>query len=418
MDFPQMIRISQKFETPILEDIPQEIASQVNRLRLEKKIKRGQTVAVACSSRGIANYSAIVEATVHSLHQLELEPFIIPAMGSHGAATAEGQKRVLEHFGISEENMGVTIRSSLEVVQIGETEDDIPVLLDKLASEADYIVPINRIKSHTDFEYEIESGLMKMMAIGLGKQKGAATYHQAFFNYGYPRIILTVARKVLQSGRILFGVGTVENGYCQTARIGVLGPEEMEEREKDLLKEAKSFEPHLPFENVDILIIDEMGKDISGAGIDTKVVGRIYMPLLEKEPETPKVKRIIVCDLTKNSEGNAVGVGMADFVTKRLVDKVDIDATYINAITGGDPEHAKIPLTLKNDREAIDVAAESIGLIDRGGLRIMRIKDTKHLGEVDISQAYRKELSKRKDLEIIGEEKPMVFDQEGNLEPF
>lgn len=418
MEFPKMLRVKQNFEAPVIEDILQEIALQVNRLGLEKNVRPGQTVAVACSSRGIANYSTIVEATVRSLQQLGLEPFIVPAMGSHGAATPEGQKRVLEHYGISEERIGVPIRSSLEVVEIGETEDHIPVFLDKLASEADYIVPINRIKSHTDFDYEIESGLMKLTAIGLGKQKGAATYHQAILTYGYPRIILTVARKILQSGKILFGVGIVENGYAQTAQIRVVGPEGFEEREKDLLKEAKRLEARLPFKEADILIIDEMGKDISGTGFDTKVVGRIHMPLVTKEPETPRVKRIVVCDLSQNTEGNAVGVGMADFVTQRLVDKIDIDALYMNAITGAVPEHAKIPVTLKNDREAIDVAMKSVGLIPREKLRIIRIKNTKHLGEADISQAYEDGLSNRDDLEIILEGRPLAFDQEGCLKPF
>jgi hypothetical protein len=223
---------------------------------------------------------------------------------------------------------------------------------------------------------------------------------------------------MLESGRILFGVGTVENGYCQTAMIGVMGPEELEEREKALLREAKRLEPRLPFEDIDILIIDQMGKDISGACMDTKVIGRIHMPLLEKEPTTPRVKRIIACDLTENSEGNAVGIGMADFVTTRLVDKMDMDATYVNAITGGEPEHAKIPLTLKNDREAIEVAAGSVGLVAPEDLRIMRIKSTKHLGEVDISPTYASELSKRSDVHIISEAKPLVFDKESNLEPF
>jgi hypothetical protein len=418
MDLPCMIRIRQKLEAPILKEIPQEIASQVNRLRLEKKVKRGQTVAVACSSRGIANYSTIVEATVRSLQELGLEPFIIPAMGSHGAATAEGQKKVLDNSGISEEKMGIPIRSSLETVQIGEIEDHIPVLLDKMASEADYIVPVNRIKSHTDFEYELESGLIKMMTIGLGKQRGAAMYHQAFFKYGYPRIILAVARKVLLNRSILFGVATVENGYGQTARIDVLSPKEFEDREKELLKFAKRLEPRLPFGDVDILIIDEMGKDISGTGIDTKVVGRIYMPLLAKEPEVPRIKRIIICDLTENSEGNAVGIGVADFVTKRLVDKVNVEATYVNAITGGDVERVRIPLTLRNVQEAVEVAARSVGLIHPEALRVMRIKNTKHLVEVEISEAYKEEVSQRKDLEIIIEKRPLVFDMEGNLEPF
>jgi len=418
MDFPKMIRIRQKFEAPVLQNIPQEIASQVTKMELEKRIRRGQTVAVACSSRGIANYSSIVAATVGYLQQIGLKPYIIPAMGSHGSATAEGQKRVLEHYGISEKRIGVPIFSSLKVVQIGETEDHIPVFLDKLATEADYIVPINRVRSHTDFEYDIESGLMKLMVIGLGKRKGAATYHQAFLTYGYPQIIITVARNILQTGRILFGVGIIENSYGQTAKIGVFSPEELEEREKDFLKKAKGLEPRLPFENIDVLIIDEIGKDISGTGFDTKVVGRIYMPLLAKEPEVPRVKRIIVRDLTQNAEGNALGVGLADFVTQRLVDKINIDAMYINAITGASPEHAKIPLTLKNDREAINVAIRSVGLICSEQLRIIRIKSTKVLSELDISKGYEKELSKRNDLEIIGEGKRMVFDQEGNLEPF
>ena len=418
MDFPKMFRVRQKFEAPAIDDIPREIALQVSRLGLEKRVRPGQTVAVACGSRGIANYSTIVQATVNSLQQLGLEPFIVPAMGSHGAATAEGQKRVLEHYGISEERIGAPIRSSLEVVQIGETEDGIPVFLEKLASEADRVVPINRIKSHTDFDYEIESGLMKLMAIGLGKQKGAATYHQAILTYGYPRVILTVARKILESGRILCGVATVENGLAQTSQIAVVRPEELEQREKELLKEAKRLEARLPFEEADILIIDEMGKDISGTGFDTKVVGRIHMPLVTREPEAPRVKRIVVCDLSENSEGNAVGVGIADFVTRRLVDKIDFDALYMNAISGVSPEQAKIPVTLKDDREAIEVAIKSVGLILCEKLKIIRIKNTKHLGEVDISQAYEEELPDRDDLEIISERRPMAFDQQGYLEPF
>jgi hypothetical protein len=418
MNFPKMLRVGQKFEAPAIDDIPGEIGLQVSRLGLEKRVRPGQTVAVACSSRGIANYNTSVEATVNSLQQRGLEPFIVPAMGSHGAATAEGQKRVLEHYGVSEERIGVPIRSSLEVAQVGETEDGIPVFLDKLASEADYVVPINRIKSHTDFEYEVESGLMKLMAIGLGKQKGAATYHRAILSYGYPQVILTVARRVLQSRKILFGVGIVENGYGQTARIGVLRPEELEQREKELLKEAKRLEARLPFEEADILIIDEMGKDISGTGFDTKVVGRIHLPLVTREPEVPRVKRIVVRDLSENSEGNAVGVGIADFVTRRLVDKIDLDALYMNAISGASPEQAKIPVTLKDDREALEVAIESIGLIPPEKVKIIRVKSTKHLGEVDVSRAYEQELSDRDDLEIISEARPMAFDQDGCLEPF
>ncbi|MEE9495347.1 MAG: lactate racemase domain-containing protein [Desulfobacterales bacterium] len=418
MDFPKMIRVRQRFEAPVVEDINQQIVTQVKALGVENKITAGQSVAVACSSRGIANYSTIVKTTVESLKQMRLKPFIVPAMGSHGAATAEGQKKVLENYGISEQKTGVPVRSSLEVVQIDETEDLIPVFMDKLAFEAHHIVPINRVKPHTEFEYDIESGLMKMMAIGLGKKEGARTCHQAIMVYGYPRIILSAARKVLQSGKILFGVGIVENGYSQTATIRVLKPEGLEEGEKGLLKESKRWSARLPFDTVDILIIDEMGKDISGTGFDTKVVGRILMPLVAKEPETPEVKRILVCDLTPKTEGNADGVGIADLVTQRLVDKIDMNALYVNAITGAEPEHAKIPLTLKNDKEGIEIAIGSIGLVPHEQLKIIRIKNTMRLGEVDISEAYREELSRRKDLEIITEARPMAFNQEGNLEPF
>lgn len=418
MGYPKMIRVRQTFEKQTLENIPQEISAHLAKLGLEKIVKNGDTVAVACSSRGIANYSIIVKSVISFLKQLGLTPFIIPAMGSHGGATSDGQRRVLEHFGITEEKMGVSIRSSLDVIQLGETEEHIPVYLDKEASKADHIVLINRIKKHTEFEHEFESGLLKMMGIGLGKQKGASTYHEAMLTYGYPGVILSVAGKVLQCTNVLFGVGVVENGYCRTARIDISGPEKIEEMEKELFKEAKKLSPSLPFDEADILIIDEMGKDISGTGFDTKVVGRIGLPLVTKEPESPKIKRILVCDLTEGSEGNAVGVGIADLITQRLLDNIDMDALNINTITGVCPEMGKIPLTLKNDREAIKIAIKCVGLIPLDELKIIRIKNTSLLSEIDISEGYEEELSKRNDLEVIIEKRSMEFDEAGNLEPF
>lgn len=418
MGYPKMIRVRQTFEKQTLENIPQEIFAHLAKLGLEKIVKNGDTVAVACSSRGIANYSIIVKSVISFLKQLGLTPFIIPAMGSHGGATSDGQRRVLEHFGITEEEMGVSIRSSLDVIQLGETEEHIPVYLDKEASKADHIVLINRIKKHTEFEHEFESGLLKMMGIGLGKQKGASTYHEAMLTYGYPGVILSVAGKVLQCTNVLFGVGVVENGYCRTARIDISGPEKIEEMEKELFKEAKNLSPSLPFDEADILIIDEMGKDISGTGFDTKVVGRIGLPLVTKEPESPKVKRILVCDLTEGSEGNAVGVGIADLITQRLLDNIDMDALNINTITGVCPEMGKIPLTLKNDREAIKIAIKCVGLIPLDELKIIRIKNTSLLSEVDISEGYEEDLSRRNDLEVIIEKRSMEFDEAGNLEPF
>ncbi|MCF8067962.1 MAG: lactate racemase domain-containing protein [Desulfobacterales bacterium] len=415
INLPKMIRVRQQFETPVLEDISQEIFSQIDRLKLSSKIKKKQSVAIGCSSRGIANYAEIVKATVQKLQVLGLKPFLFPAMGSHGSASSEGQKKVLENYGISEKKMGVPIKSSLDVIQIGETGDRIPVYIDKLAMKADHIVLINRIKMHTEFDADIESGLMKMMAIGLGKKIGATRYHQAIMEIGYYHTIRTIAHCVLETGKILFGVGIVENGLSQTAKIGVLPPETLEEDEKELLKVAKKLFARLPFEDVDVLIIDEMGKDISGTGFDSKVVGRIHMPLIAKEPASPRIKRIVVCDLTEKTEGNADGVGLADFVTKRLVDKIDFNALYVNAIAGAEPEHAKIPLTLKNDRDAVKVAIGSIGLIPIEKLKIIHIKNTSRLCEVDVSEAYISEFSDRADLEKISELRPIAFDSDGNL---
>ena len=417
-NFPQMIRITQKFADTVLDNIHEEIGSQINHWGFENAVQHGQTVAVACSSRGIANYDIIVKAVISGLKNLGFTPSIVPAMGSHGAASGAGQKSVLEHLGIREEKVGAPVKSSLEVIQIGSTDNRIPVYLDKQASTADHVVLINRIKKHTDFEHEFESGLLKMMAIGLGKQKGAALYHEAMMTYGYPEIILSVARQVMQHVHILFGVGIIENGYGQTADIRVCPADKIEEMEKDLLSMAKSMSPRLPFDEADILIIDEMGKDISGTGFDTKVVGRIGLPLVTPEPKNPKIKRILVCDLTEGTAGNALGVGIADMITQRLLDKIDMQALNINTITGACPEAGKIPLTLKNDREALEIAIKSVGLIPRERLKIMRIKNTAFLSEVDVSEAYKKALSVRGDLEISLNQRPMTFDQKGNFESF
>jgi hypothetical protein len=418
MNFPRMMRIRQTFDDTALQDIPGEVALQLANLNLPASVKKGQTVAVACSSRGLANYNVIAESVVSFLKDLELEPFIIPAMGSHGAATAAGQKRVLEHLGIDENKIGAPIRSSLDIVKIGETEDRIPVYLDRLASQADHIVLINRIKKHTEFEHDFESGLLKMMAIGMGKQEGAATYHEAMLTYGYPAVILAVARVVMQRANVLFGVGTVENGYGQTAHIGACLKGNIEETEKVLFKKARAYAATLPFEEADIILIDEMGKEISGTGFDTKVVGRIGLPLVTPEPKCPRIKRIVVSDLTEGSEGNAVGVGIADIITQRLFDKIDIDALNMNTITGVCPEMGKIPLTLKNDVEAIEVAIKCVGLIAKDQLKIMRIKNTALLNEVDVSEAYADEIRARDDLEVVIPKRAMAFDDSGYLRPF
>lgn len=418
MDFPKMIRVRQTFDSRRIDDVPGEVNAGMMAVLEKTEIMPGQTVAVACSSRGIANYAPIVKAVVSSLKASQLEPFIFPAMGSHGSATAEGQQQVLEHLGITEASVGAPLRSSLDVVQLGQTREGIPVYLDRLASEADHIVLINRIKKHTEFEHKFESGLMKMMAIGLGKQAGAAMYHQAMLTHGYPGVIQSIAEKILKDPGILLGVGIVENGYGQTARIGICPGKNIENQEIDLFKMAKSLAPALPFEEADVIIIDEMGKEISGTGFDTKVVGRIGLPMVTPEPERPRIKRIMVCDLTDGSEGNAVGVGVADIITRKLFDKIDQAALDMNTITGVCPEMGRIPLTLENDREALDVAIRCVGLIPSDKLKIIRIKNTSCLDEIDVSEGYKTELDRRQNLEIVKNAYDLEFDAEGNLTEF
>ncbi len=417
MELPHMLGLRQRFDASEITDIAGKIREEFSGFFKNRQVTKGRSVAVALSSRGIANYSLIVKAAVQCLKQADFEPFLVPAMGSHGAATAEGQQRVLEDYGITEKFIGAPIRSSLEVQQIGETLDHIPILVDKLAWKADYIVPINRIKSHTEFDHGFESGLLKMLTIGLGKERGARLYHKAFMVYGYPRVIQSVARFMIQSGKVLCGLGIVENGYARTAGLAVLSPDEMEQREKSLLKEAKRLAPKLPFDEADILVIDEMGKDISGSGVDTKVVGRILMPLISQEPERPKIKRIVICDLTEKTRGNADGVGIADYVSRRLVDKIDFHALYVNAAAGAEPEHAKIPVTLENDREALKAALDSVGLIALDQLKLMRIRNTLQLENVLVSAAYSREIEERDDLEITIPAHPLIFKSDGNLAP-
>ncbi len=413
--FPKMIRVQQSFNADSIEDITTDITEKIESLKVQQNISEGQTVAIACSSRGINRYSTIVSTIVKLLSNMGLKPFIVPAMGSHGSGTAEGQQRVLEHLGLTEDAVKAPIRSSLKVDQIGTTNEGVPVYLDHLANQADHLVLVNRIKKHTEFEHKFESGLQKLMAIGLGKQQGASEYHRAMLTYGYPKIISSVAQKVMTESNILFGVGIVENAYGKTARIGVCPKEAIVQQDTDLLTLAKELAPALPFQTADILIVDEMGKEISGTGFDFKVVGRIGMPLVTADPEFPKIKRILVCDLTDASEGNATGVGIADIITRRLFQKIDMEALDMNTITGVSPETGRIPLTLKNDQYAIEIAIKCVGLVPVENLKIMRIKNTAQLNEIDVSEAYSKEFETRPDLKVIKQAQDFRFDGNGDL---
>jgi uncharacterized protein (DUF362 family) len=414
MNFPQIYRVKQTFDRTRVENIPATVKAELQKLSLEKQVKSGQRVALTAGSRGVANIALILKAAVEYFKSIGAKPFIFPGMGSHGGATAEGQTALLAHYQVTEAFTGAPIISSMEAVEISKTEDGVPVYIDKNASQADWIVVVNRIKPHTKFKAPIESGLMKMMAIGMGKQKGAEYYHKAAIQYTFGKIIVDAGREVIKKAPILCGLGMVENGYDETARIEAIRPEEIEKRERELLVVAKGMMPRLPFSEIDLLIVDEMGKDISGTGIDPNVTGR-NRDLLGVFPHPVNAKRLFVRDLTENSNGNATGIGLADLTTKRLVDKINYQATYMNCITGISVEKAAVPMHFPTDRQAIQVALGSIGLVPPEKSRIVRIKNTLHVDEVEVSEAYLDEIGKRSDLEILEGPQPLPFDTEGNL---
>ena len=407
---PTMLRLRQTFARPRVADIPRAVAEALERAGLP--VKRGDTVAVGAGSRGIANIDTIVGAAVRYLLECGARPFVFPAMGSHGGGTPEGQLSVLEHYGITEATMGCPVRATMEVTQVGETLG-LPVWLDRQAAEADWIGIVNRIKPHTDFKGSIESGLFKMMTIGLGKYTGAIQYHRANIQHGYETVITSVGREMLAKARIGFGLGIVENGYDETAHIEAFRADDLEAGERRLLKSAREWMARLPFSPIDVLVVEEIGKNISGAGMDTNVIGRPSNPH-EPFPADPKILWIVALDLTEESYGNAVGIGNADFTTRRLVDKIDMKPTLINAITACAPGGAKVPPTFETDREAIETALSCIGLTPPDRARVIRIKNTLMLGELEVSQAYAAEVARRSDLTVLGEA-PLGFDAGGRL---
>lgn len=414
MTFPRMYRIRQTFDQTSVIDIAEAVRNELTKLPLQKTIKSGDRVAITAGSRGICNIALILKGIVEYLKPLGATPFLFPAMGSHGGATAEGQVSLLKHYQVTEEFIRAPILSSMEVIEIGKTEQGLPIFIDQHAFQADHIVVVNRIKPHTKFKGPVESGLMKMMAIGMGKQKGADLYHKAAIEHPFPEIILGAARVVLKKTPVLFGLGIVENGYDQTAKIVGLNSHEIEEKEKELLPLAKQMMPKLPFNEIDLLIVDEMGKDISGVGIDPNVTGR-NRDITGTFPHPTHVRRLFVRDLTDSSNGNATGIGLADLTTKRLVEKINYPATYMNCITGISIEKAAIPMYFETDQEAIRVALGSAGLTPPEKSRIVRIKNTLQLDEVEVSEVYEKEFSQRSDLEILEGPYPMGFDSKGNL---
>ena len=418
MPYPRLMRVRQHFDAPTLEDVSGAVRAEVASLHLSSRVQPGQSVAISVGSRGIDNIALIIKTLVEELKVLGLEPFLVPAMGSHGGGVAEAQRAIIEAYGVTEEYTGAPIKASMETVQVGATEDGVPVYFDKFAHEADHVAVVGRIKPHTGFVGEIESGLHKMMLIGLGKHRGAALYHQAIVNYSFDRIIRSVGQTVIEKCGVLLGLGIVENPYDKTALIKAVAPEEFVEREKELLILAKKWMPRLPSDQVDLLIVDEIGKEISGAGMDSNVIGRKFHDHHAAEKEFPKITRIYVRDLTEATHGNASGIGVAEYTHQRVVDKMDRSKTYINCMTGNAPAGAAIPLYYDTDRQVLDAALQTVGLVEPENARVLRIRNTLDLAELLVSEAYLPQVEKQDDLSIVEPLKDMKFDDQGDLLPW
>ena len=414
MTLPKLYRIRQKLDPPVVSDVAAAVRAEIDSLNLARRLTPGARVAVTGGSRGVANIATILRTTCDCLKALGAQPFIVPAMGSHGGATAEGQLKVLSRYGVTAESMAVPIRSSMDTVEIGRMSWGLPVLVDKHASEADHIVLVNRVKPHTNFRCHVESGLMKMLVIGLGKHQGALLAHRAAVDVGLDRMVPEVARYSLSKLPILFGLGTVENVRHQTAMVKAVLPESLEETEAGLLQEAWRLLGRIPFDFLHLLIVDEMGKEISGTGMDPNVLGRLYF-FPNEEPKSPRYIRILVRDLTEKTAGNAVGMGLADFATRRLANKVNFHYTYTNALTGLSPMRSKLPIIFETDREAIQGALKTIGLTEPPDAKVARIKNTLDLEHLYASEALLGEIRSRSDLEVVGGPLEFEFSPQGDL---
>ena len=416
MRYPDMFAVRQTFARDREVDVAGAVRRELGRVIPAVQVMPGARVGIAVGSRGIRNIDVVARCVVDTLKDLGAAPFIFPAMGSHGGGTAEGQASVLHHYGITEASMGCPILSNMETIRIGESPEGIPVFLDKNASEADHVIPINRIKAHTEFKGDIESGIVKMLLIGVGKHDGARVYHRAFADYGFDRIVASLAKVVIENARVLFGVALIENAFKETALVRGLLPGEIVEQERCLLRRSKELAPKLPFDDIDVLIVDEMGKNISGSGMDTNVIGRFYNHVA-REPEKPRITRIYVRDLTAESMGNACGIGLADYAHRALVEKVNVPATNTNCITAGNPEKARIPITCGSDREALEYCFATVGLTSAEDARVVWIRNTLDLTELEISRTLRDQSEGRTDFQVTGGPVPLAFDATGALRP-
>lgn len=411
---PRMVRVKQLLDHSHYEpeEIPAIVHRELDRPEMRARIRPGMRVAVTCGSRGVANIAIITKAIVDFVKECGAEPFVFPAMGSHGGATAEGQIGILTGYGVTEDFLGCPILSSMEVVQVGNREDNgWPVYVDKYAAEADGIILCGRVKAHTAFRGPYESGILKMAVIGMGKQKGAEQVHQdGFLKMGTD--LPEIARVIFQNTNILGAVALGENAFDETCIIEGLLKEEIFDREPDILTRTKARLGKIFFDDIDVLVVDHIGKDISGDGMDPNITGRFAVPHVQGEKN---VQHIAVLDLTEETHGNCNGLGLSDVTTARLVNKIDVDATYPNVVTSTVLCTPRIPLFARSDEDCIKIALRTCNFIDREHPRIVHIQDTMRLEEIEISEAMLEEALHNPNIEVLSEPKEWPFDEKGNL---
>jgi hypothetical protein len=413
MQFPRLLLVRQLLPDRRIPDVPGEVHKQLAASGFASRVKPGARIAIGVGSRGINNHAAITRAVVRFWQDQGMHPFLFPAMGSHGAASAAGQADVLAHNGITEAAMGCPLISQLEVVSLGKTADGIEAFMDRMAYESDGVMLVGRVKWHTDFAGKIESGLFKMMAIGLGKFAGAQRYHSYAYKLGLEHVIRTVGRQVLASGKMLGGLAILEDAHHNTAKLEAVPVEVMEQREEENLALVKTWMAKIPTD-LDILILDEIGKNISGAGMDTKVVNRSVIGEYNPWPFLPKIERIFARDLSEHTYNSAVGLGLADVVTNRLVDRTDWQPTVINSLTANTPAAIRIPVHFAADRECLERFAPTVGKIDLSQVTYGWIHNTMELGLVALSENLRPQIESNPQLKIESAI-DFDFDSAGNL---
>lgn len=415
-DFPEMAFVRQKLSRSDINDVAGATQAALAAIPGRYLANKGFRVAVAVGSRKIDGLGAVVYHCLRFLENNGFQPFIVPAMGSHGGATPEGQIHVLAGYGVTEKEMGVPIVADMDVCSIATHALGFPVYLSKVAMEADHVVLINRIKPHTKFKADIESGLCKMMTVGLGKHRGAAEIHRQAVDHTFG-IIESMAEIILKKLNVLFGLALLEDGYGKLAHLSALFPETFIAEEKILLEKAKTMMGRIPFDAVDVLIVDQIGKDISGIGMDSNVTGR-HRDLVGDTNVTPHVKRIFVRELSPGSDGNANGIGLADFTTRRLVERMDREKTYINSLAAISPEKAAIPIYFDTDRQCLEACVKTCGRLNAGDLRVIRIKNTSSLEHLQVSRALEKEVLGNDRLSQISPWQGLAFDETENLREF